>query len=56
MTRAGKVAVKSLVALLLALSVALPAQAADYPTKPDEMDKLCEVIGEAPNLSAPPKE
>jgi len=32
------------------------ASAADYPTAPDDMDKLCEVIGEAPNLSVPPKD
>jgi hypothetical protein len=32
------------------------AQAADYPTKPDKMDKLCEVIGESPNPSVPPKD
>jgi hypothetical protein len=41
---------------LVALLAVLPAQAADYPTKPDEMDKLCEVIGEAPDLSIPPKD
>jgi hypothetical protein len=44
----------AILALLAAL--ALPAQTADYPSKPDEMDKLCEVIGEAPNLSIPPKD
>jgi hypothetical protein len=47
---------QTFVALAVALAVALPAQAVDYPTKPDEMDKLCEVIGEAPNLSIPPKD
>jgi hypothetical protein len=46
---------KPLVALVLLLAV-LPAQAADYPTAPDEMDKLCEVIGEAPNVSIPPRD
>jgi hypothetical protein len=48
-------AMKTLVALAVLL-VALPATAADYPTKPDEMDKLCEVIGEAPNVSVPPRD
>jgi hypothetical protein len=48
-------AVKPLVALAL-LAMALPVLATDYPTAPNEMDKLCEVIGEAPNLSVPPKD
>jgi hypothetical protein len=41
------------------LVVALPrgSHAADaYPSAPDEKDKLCEVIGEAPNLSVPPRD
>jgi len=36
-------------AVLLVALAALPARAADYPTNPDEQDKLCEVIGEAPS-------
>ena len=38
------------------VSIAGRVAATDYPTKPDDMDKLCEVIGEAPNLSVPPKD
>lgn len=48
---------KALTLAVALLIVAAPAYASDgYPTKPDEMDKLCEVIGEAPNLSVPPKD
>jgi len=45
-------------AIILVALAALPARAraADYPTAPNEMDKLCEVIGGAPNLSVPPKD
>jgi hypothetical protein len=42
--------------LVLALVFASPVMADDYPTKPDERDKLCEVIGEAPNISVPPRD
>jgi len=46
---------RSVAALVMGLVVALPATAADYPTKPDDMDKLCEVMGESsPNITISP--
>jgi hypothetical protein len=45
---------KPLFALVLLLAV-LPATAADYPKKPDDKDKLCEVMGESsPNVTISP--
>jgi hypothetical protein len=39
------------VAAVLATLLALPAQASDYPTQPDEMDKLCQEIGKEADAS-----
>ena len=48
------------VALLLACAAfADPPHAAaarDYPSDPEEMDKLCEDVGAAPNISVPAKD
>lgn len=41
---------------LLLLGLSLPALASDYPTKPDDMDKLCEEIGRSKDPSLPPKD
>jgi hypothetical protein len=40
----------------LAILLAIPARAADYPTKPDEMDELCEDIGKSKDPSISPKD
>jgi hypothetical protein len=42
------------VALVLSLPGAIRAD--DYPTKPDEMDKLCHSIGKEPDTATPPKD
>jgi hypothetical protein len=41
------------IGLMLLLS---PAALADYPTSPDDVDELCQEIGESPNASMPAKD
>jgi hypothetical protein len=56
-TRASNIAATALVALLLTLPGPLPVLAADYPKKPDDKDKLCEVMGEeSPNITISPQD
>lgn len=45
--------------LLLAVFAAAlfsTAVASDYPMEPDEKDKLCDVIGDTPNIAVPPRD
>jgi hypothetical protein len=43
--------------IAVALTLSRGAGAADfYPVLPDEMDRFCQVIGEAPDASVPPKD
>jgi len=43
-------------AALLTFALALPALADEYPTKPDEKDRLCEDIGRSKDPSIPPQD
>ncbi len=44
------------VAIALMLLLSSPAAAGDYPTAPDDMDELCQDIGESPNATMPAKD
>jgi hypothetical protein len=44
------------VAIGLMLLLSSPALADDYPTAPDDVDELCQEIGESPNASMPAKD
>jgi len=47
---------RSSLAAATALLLALPANAGDYPTKPDDMDELCQSIGGSMDPSTSPKD
>lgn len=42
--------------LLILAGIPWAVVASEYPTNPEEQDKLCEAIGETPNIAVPPRD